>query len=377
MNQSKRILFHSVFFLAMLFGMHVNTHAATSKLNSKTSATTMDTTTSTLGVKWHPGHYIMLYPNQSEPYYFNSVLSELTKYPEFKGVFKQYFWSKLEPQFGVYDFSEIQSDLANLAKINKRLVLRIQAESFITYDKRVPYYLQTSEYQGGVYPINTDKGYNVAYYNTKVQDRMIALVQALGKAFDKNPNLEIVNLEETSPSRNDSDWVNTYLTDYINGMLRVAIATKKAFPSTNVIQFANYPEISLPLIINTAQTYGIGIGGPDTKQHNSYLIAGEYSYYSQITNILPIAMAVDYDNYDSSYAGNSPMDHPSIASIHQFAVSSLKPNYMFWLRRTAESNGSNHWQDVLNYFNAYNWQANPNGGVNVTCPKTIAPCKSN
>lgn len=377
MTQSKRITQNSVFFVAMVFGMQVYAHAATTSFYGKTTTSSTTSTTSTLGVKWHPGHYIMLYSNQSEPYYFNSVLTDLTKHPEFKGVQKKYFWNKLEPQYGVYDFSEIKSDLANLAAINKRLVLRIQAESFITYEKLVPYYLQTSEYQGGVYPINTGKGYNVAYYNAKVQDRLIALVQALGKAFDKNPYLEIINLEETSPSRNESDWNATYLADYINGMLRVAVATKKAFPTTNVIQFANYPEISLPLVVSTAQTYGIGIGGPDVKQHNSYLIAGEYSYYPQVTNILPIAMAVDYSNYDSSYAGNSPLNHPSIASIHQFAVSTLKPNYMFWLRRTAESNGSNHWQDVLNYFNTYDWQSNPNGGINVTCPKTVAPCKLN
>lgn len=389
MIQSQRILYYSVYILATLFGMQVIAHAETKlknrshmtitriKTSTPTTATNTKAVTPTQGVKWHPGHYIMLYSNQSEPYYFNSVLNDLIKYPEFNGVVKQYFWNKLETQYGVYDFSEIQSDLANLAKINKRLVLRIQAESFNTYDKRVPYYLQSSEYQGGVYPINTGKGYNAAYYNTKVQDRFISLVQALGNTFDKNPNLEIVNLEESSPSRNEPDWNATYITDYINGMLRVAVATKKAFPSTNVIQFFNYPETSLALIANTALTNGIGLGGPDTLQHSSSLITGEYSYYPKVTNIIPIAMGVDYGNYDSSYGSSSMLDHPSIASIHQFAVSALKPNYMFWLRRTAESNGSNHWQDVLNYFNRYNWQADPTSGINVTCPKTVNPCKSN
>jgi hypothetical protein len=374
---SKRIFQPIIFMIAALFAMQTNAIGAT-RLAINTTKTTATTTTSTTrpAVKWHPGHYIMLYSNQSEPYYFNSVLTDLTNHPKFQGVQKQYFWNKLEPQYGVYDFSEIQSDLANLAKINKRLILRIQAESFITYDKRVPYYLQTSEYQGGVYMIDTGKGYNAAYYNTKVQIRMIALVQALGKAFDANPNLEMINLEETSPSKADSTWNATYLNDYINGMLNVAIAARKAFPTTVVDQFVNYPASQLPQIFNTALTYGIGVGGPDTKQNNTYLISGVYAYQPQVTNILPISMTVDYSNYESSYAGNSTLDYPSVASIHQFAGTALKSNYLVWLRRTAESNGSNYWGSVLKYIDTYNWQADPSGGINTKCPTAIAPCKS-
>jgi hypothetical protein len=367
---SKRIFQPIIFMIAALFAMQTNAINTT-----KTTATTTTSTTRP-AVKWHPGHYIMLYSNQSEPYYFNSVLTDLTNHPKFQGVQKQYFWNKLEPQYGVYDFSEIQSDLANLAKINKRLILRIQAESFTTYDKRVPYYLQTSEYQGGVYMIDTGKGYNAAYYNTKVQIRMIALVQALGKAFDANPNLEMINLEETSPSKADSTWNATYLNDYINGMLNVAIAARKAFPTTVVDQFVNYPASQLPQIFNTALTYGIGVGGPDTKQNNTYLISGVYAYQPQVTNILPISMTVDYSNYESSYAGNSTLDYPSVASIHQFAGTALKSNYLVWLRRTAESNGSNYWGSVLKYIDTYNWQADPSGGINTKCPTAIAPCKS-
>lgn len=330
------------------------------------------------GVKWHPGHYVSLYPKQDEPYYFNSVLNELRGNPGFLGVQKKYFWKKLEPLKGFYDFSEIKRDLNALARVNKRLVLTVQAESFVTSEKLVPSYLLTDEYEGGVYPINTGKGFNVAYYNTGVQERMILLVQALGKAFDAHPNLEAINLEETAPSRTDPEWNRAYTKKYIDGMLRVAGAAKQSFHSTVVIQYVNYPESSLPLIVDTLRSSGIGMGGPDTYQNNKHLAKGVYAYYPKIAGILPIGMGVDYHNYQSSVGGSGPLDRPSIASIHQFAVDKLKPNYMFWLRRTIEpSNGSNYWQDVLNYFKNYDWQFDPSGGLNSGCPSAIAPCNSN
>lgn len=330
------------------------------------------------GTKWHPGHYISLYPNQKEPYYFYSAMIDLRGNPSFKGMQKKYCWNKLEPSYGVYDFSEIRADLENLARINKRLIITIQAESFITSEKLVPTYLLASEYEGGVYPINSGKGFNVAYYNHRVQDRLVELLEALGREFDSHPNLEAVNLEETSPSRTEPEWHRAHIKNYISGMLRVSAAAKKSFPSTVVIQYVNYPESSLPLIVSTLKSAGIGMGGPDTYQNNTHLAKGVYTYYPKMSGVIPIGMGVDYHNYQSSVGGGGPFDKPSVSSIHQFAVSKLKPNYMFWLRRTKEpSNGSNYWQDVLNYFNHFDWKSDPTGGLNYTCPIAIAPCDTN
>jgi len=324
--------------------------------------------------KWHPGHYILLYSNQQEPKYFSEVTNDLTKNSIFRGIQKKYFWNKLEPTFGSYDFSEIRSDLANLANIKKQLVLSVQAESFITSEKLVPPYLLTDEYGGGVYPINTGTGFNVAYYNKNVQARMVALVEALGKEFDRHPNLEAVNFEETSPSRQESDWNRTYINDYIAGMLRVSSAAKTAFPNTVIIQYVNYPESSLPTIVSTLLAKGIGMGGPDVYRNNSSLMQGVYSYYPTVNGLLPIGMAVDYRNYDSS-TGSTPYDKPTVASIFDFATTAIKPNYLFWLRRTAEpANGSNYWGDVLNYLPNFDTSISPTGGLVASCPSLVAPC---
>ncbi|WP_020162401.1 hypothetical protein [Cycloclasticus pugetii] len=325
--------------------------------------------------KWHPGHYIYVYPNQDEPRYFYSVMRELRANPIFRGVQKKYFWNKLEPQFGVYDFSEIRNDLANLKIIDKYLILSVQAESFVTNEKFVPDYLLTNEYDGGVYPINTGKGYNVAYYNHKVQERLIALVAALGEEFDRNSQLEAINFEETSPSRNEPKWHKAHIKEYITGMLRVARAAKISFPNTTVIQYVNYPESSLNEVTDTLIAYGIGMGGPDVYSQNRHLEQGVYSYYPKIAGAIPIGMAVDYHNYQSSTGGEGIKNRPSVASIHKFAMSKLKPNYMFWLRRTAEPwNGTDYWQDVIDYFNKFDWHSDPVGGLESGCPSLVAPC---
>ena len=357
-------------FFAFLLGLHCQVSA----LESSTSVAIVNIASASIA-KWNPGHYILLYPKQSEPRYFNAVMSDLRENPIFRGVQKKYFWNKLEPTKGVYDFSEIRSDLANLAQINRQLVLSLQAESFITYEKLVPDYLQTDEYEGGVYPINTGRGFNVAYYNVKVQDRLVALVKALGREFDHHPNLEAINFEETSPGRTEPEWHRAYIKKYIEGMMTVAIAAKKSFPQTVVIQYVNYPESSLPTVMQTLLHHGIGMGGPDTVQNNKFLAQGVYSYYPKAANELPIGIAVDYNNYQSSVGGSGPMDRPSIESIHRFAVGALKPNYMFWLRRTKEpSNGSNYWSDVLSYFQGIYSPANPSGGLNANCPRAVSSC---
>lgn len=326
------------------------------------------------GVKWHPGHYILLYPNQKEPDNFYSAMRDLRGNPIFRGVMKLYFWNKLEPQYGVYDFSEIRADLTNLARINKQLVVAIQGVSFVSNEKLVPSYLLTEKYEGGVYPIKTGKGFNIAYYNARVQDRLVALLTALGKEFDGNPNLEAIRLQETSPSRQDPEWGRAHVTKYMAGMLKVAIATKAAFPHTVVIQYINYPERFLPRFVDTLQSAGIGIGGPDVYQNDTYLEQGAYSFYPGVSGVVPIGVSVDYNNYQSS-GGGASLDKPSIGSIFNFAVDKLEPNYMFWLRRTREPlNGSNYWQDVLDYFGKSDWQADPAGGLNAACPKSFLKC---
>lgn len=297
--------------------------------------------------KIYKGNYIYVYPNQREPAYFNGVLQELEDLPGFVGVQKKYFWENLEPEFDIYDFSEIESDLARLNRVGKKLVLSFQAESFNTGKKHVPQYLLSEFYSGGVYPIETGSGFNLAYFNKNVVSRVNRLVVALAKNFDGHPALAAINFEETSPSIRDSAWQKKYLDDYLAGMLDIARVANKSFKNTVVLQYVNYPENRLAYIFSFLCANSIGFGGPDVKPKDKFLVNNVYRFYDQYSKYLPVGVAVDYDNYQNSGAG---IDIPSPQYLYCFALFGLKADYIFWLRRTKDSFGIDFWSSVLSFF---------------------------
>ena len=304
----------------------------------------------------------------------NLVIKGVAETPGLQGIQKQYFWNKLEPSKGVYDFSEIRRDLAALRAVNKRLVISFQERSFIDGKNYAPTYLLTPEYGGGVYTFNNGKGINVNYWNVKVQDRLVALMKELGRQFNSHPNLEAINFEETSHSNKNEEWKKLYSTAYYSGIIRVAQAAKEAFPNTVVLQYINYADWNMPKIVREMGSSGIGVGGPDSSEKDVNLLSYSYEFIRNLAGIVPVGMAVQYLNYEFDN-GIGPVNNPSIASIHAFNQNYLKANYIFWMRRTAESwNGSNYYQDVLNHLKTINWNKNPSGGLPTACPKVYESC---
>ncbi|MGY1489814.1 DUF4124 domain-containing protein [Methylobacillus pratensis] len=330
-------------------------------------------------VKWHPGHYLLVYPQGTQSdasfaNYTNLVIKGVAETPGLQGIQKQYFWNKLEPSKGVYDFSEIRRDLTALRAVNKRLVISFQERSFIDGKNYAPTYLLTPEYGGGVYTFNNGKGINVNYWNVKVQDRLVALMKELGRQFNSHPNLEAINFEETSHSNNNAEWKTLYSTAYYSGMIRVAQAAKEAFPNTVVLQYINYADWNMPKIVREMGSSGIGVGGPDSSEKDVNLLSYSYEFIRNLAGTVPVGMAVQYLNYEFDN-GKGPVNNPSIASIHAFDQNYLKANYIFWMRRTAETwNGSNYYQDVLNHLKTINWNKNPSGGLPTACPKVYESC---
>jgi hypothetical protein len=133
-------------------------------------------------------------------------------------------------------------------------------------------------------------------------------------------------------------------------------------------------------MIATLKAAGIGVGGPDVLVEDTGLINGSYPYIKDVANLAPIGMAVQYEDYSAKYH-NGSYDPPDITSLYQFSQSQLQSNYVFWLRRTAESataaNGyhvSNYYQELLDYMTTINWTNNPSGGLSTACPILIGTC---
>ncbi|MEN9403642.1 MAG: hypothetical protein RL091_2345, partial [Verrucomicrobiota bacterium] len=144
-----------------------------------------------LPAKWHPGHYIYVDHGGLTP--------ELLSLPHFQGLQKAVTWRTLEPERNRYDFSSLRADLAVAKKYHRQLVVQLTFKSFSKGVRNVPDYLRGEEFGGGVYR-TLKGGFNPVLWNQRVAERFEALIAALGREFDRDPNLEAVNLPETAPN---------------------------------------------------------------------------------------------------------------------------------------------------------------------------------
>ena len=297
-------------------------------------------------VKWHPGHYIYAGPGEIK---FGGDLKNVLKH--FRGVERNYNWSKLEPEKGRYDFSSIRNDLDLLKQHGKQLVIQIQYKSFVQGERFTPSYIRGPEYGGGVFR-NGMGAYDPVLWNAKVGERMDALYAALGRAFDSEPGLEAAVLPETSPCHNLEQFpqpgVEPFTTDILVAALKQRmLALRKAFPNTAVIQYINYPPQMLPQLTDYMKDIGVGMGGPDVYPRPSALSdpeKGVYRLYPKLTGTVPLGAAVQSPDYSvalwkrtAGFQGGdkSPVTAEDeipipIRDFLKLAQDKLKLNYIFW-----------------------------------------------
>jgi hypothetical protein len=173
-------------------------------------------------------------------------------------------WGALEPTQGNYDFSTIDAALARLQSAYnkpKHLVVMLWLYGrgpFAQGSNSVfpPYIQQNSMY--GASPVGGSYGwwgynsngastgmYVPALYYPPVMDRFIALVQALGRHLDNNPNFEALFIQEDSvvvqSARAGSIYDPHYTDDAWLGQLeRLLSAATAAFPHTSVVMGNSY-----------------------------------------------------------------------------------------------------------------------------------------
>lgn len=299
-------------------------------------------------VKWHPGHYVLLGRE--------SGLREALTLPHFRGVQKMYFWRKFEPAYGRYDFSALRTDLDLVREHGRQLVMQLTYKSFTKGERSVPDYLAGESYGGGVY-VTVKGALNPVIWNARVAARFDALVQALGREFDRDPNLEAVNLPETAPSarldRSPQAGVEPYTEQGYFGALKQGMTTlRRAFPSTVVIQYTNFPPRLLESLTDYEKEIGVGMGGPDVYPREDAVSdpkSGVYRLYAKLAGTVPMGAAVQHENYAVAYKKRSALGRgqkemngrPIVITAEdeipipvrehlQLAREKLKLNYLFW-----------------------------------------------
>lgn len=299
-------------------------------------------------VKWHPGHYVYVA--------HGAITSEVLTLPHFRGVQKIYSWREFEPEKGRYDFSELRADLALARKHGRQLVMQFTHKSFTKGARSVPDYLTGPEYGGGVY-VTVKGALNPVLWNRNVAARLDAVIRALGREFDRDPNLEAVNLPETAPNayldKTPQEGVEPYTEQVYFEALKQAMTTlRRAFPNTVVIQYTNFPPRLLDALTDYEKEIGVGMGGPDVYPRVDAVSnpkTGVYRLYAKLAGTVPMGAAVQQSNYAVAYKKRSSLSRgykesngqpivitpedeiPIPVREHlELAQRTLKLNYLFW-----------------------------------------------
>jgi hypothetical protein len=281
--------------------------------------------TSQRPVKWNPGHYIAIGPSTNSLSFLRSNSEVLTS-PHVKGVMKKIYWGDLEPEMGRYDFSEIDSLLAELKKSDKHLFITVWERSFVdgcSPGTPMPGYVYSRD--GGRYRAALSggrRGCAAAMWEPWVTDRFIALTKALGARYDGDPNFDgLASAETALGTATPYDKQK-----YKEQMIRLLRETRRAFPNSLVLATMNYLSFSrvsheqnLGDIAKVMQEIGGGISTPDSVPSRVTPFNRVAASYKGKVAIAPMV--------DSSFI-DLQRDTPS--AINRLNVSDLGANFLFW-----------------------------------------------
>ncbi|WP_242447245.1 glycoside hydrolase [Nitrosomonas supralitoralis] len=335
-------------------------------------------------VKWHPGHYCtILGLGKNDPKYMSQVYNELKATPALRGIQIRYFWAELETAKGEYDFTSIDQRLAELAAIGKRLVIQVQTKSFIPKGKPtgklVPDYLKANEYDGGEFAYSSHgstelRGYNIALWNSHVQDRLVELFRVMGERYNSHPYFEGIGMIETAYGEPIVSQPGNLRVKFYDNLISVHQKMRSYFPNTMTIQEVNYPHSILASFVGRLKEIGTALSGPDVFKDEPGLNRnmrnaprGIYHFYPELSGIIPLAPQVMHKNYMNT-RNDGAGSVPTVAEIFAFARDNLKSNYIFWTRNPK------YYSKVLELLNEPDIAKDPFGGLSSICPKAYMSC---
>lgn len=310
-----------------------------------------DCVSSEQGVKWHPGHY-MLTPSVND--YSAAHVTALKGEPYVQGIQHRVYWAALEPSPGQYDFRLIELLLALCETNGKWLVLQLMDRRF-------------GDFSSGIVPpgiplIAVNGGYRAPVWQSDSADRYIALIEALGRRFDREPYFEALVIPETSaPSPVPAGYSKAAHAEQLK---RVMSRAHKAWPHTLTILYTNYLTDQVTGLYAHLRSIGAGAGGPDvlppphgdtTGSRVLQGIEGGQDYRS----LLPIGYAVQ----GPELCGKEGCYTPDKLFAH--AVDTLRVTHLFWLRFGAQKGEAYSWESMLRTIRA------EQGRINGACPQNL------
>jgi len=291
--------------------------------------------------RWHPGHYMLL--SRADVKDADCIRGN----PDFKGIMIRVWWREIEKQKGVYDWTAIRDALAYLRTDPagpKYLLVMFMDRVFHRKQCPVPDYMCTPGYEGGWFYFEKEHGQRtkrVSYarlWHSKVNDRLIALLRAMAREFNNDPNFEGLYTEESALAR-PQHWHNpdgtpiaydkaAHQDGYHREMLRQMRELKNDFSQCHFIRSINstFPPSgwetgwkSLHEWVRVAYECGFGIGGPDVVPKKG--VVKTYTYWPEYRGKMPLTCQVQCPEMK---------DH-TVDELFAFGLDELHLNYFIWL----------------------------------------------
>ena len=269
----------------------------------------------------HPGAYLSIAGKDK----IKNKLKLINNKPGWVGIKAQYTWAQINPKEGVYDFSRIESDLATVKKEGKSLIIVISTTVWIDSNGKnykVPRWLQTDRFGGGVYKRTSQKGGSLLLKGHPEVDKAWAnLMKALAKQFDGR--IEGISLGETSTGQNP--YMNKHGLRKADVFFKYAKVAKESFKKSIVWQMGNYmtPQSDLDYLFDRLRKIGVGSGGPDVHiaSATNHKLAKMYAIHRKNSGVVPVSIDIQWDNWTrgGKYSSEELIDA---------AIKYIKPNYL-------------------------------------------------
>ena len=277
--------------------------------------------------RYNPGHYSSMQrrPDQRP----QSVMTAATVAGITKGFLKRYSWAALETSAGVYNFTEIASDLDYCLARGLHLIVMFEDRTYggqYGSDNPAPAYM--ADYAA----VNLDGGYTVAKWDPTVVTRFRALLSAFAAGYGTHAALEGVLQEETAlglaaPAL-DSDLVNTPYVPYTPQAFRDALIGHvdhwtSVCPSARWFFYMNFIARDPGNYCNevvVATKPRIVICGPDAEEQNPSL-SNVFNIYRNHKATCPVMAHLSTQVYQQAIP-------PTGEEMFQFATVELGANYI-------------------------------------------------
>lgn len=278
---------------------------------------------------FHPGHYLQSKAGNS------SDVGDLALalQPGFVGALVDLPWAQLEPRPGQYDFTILIEYLRWAETNNRRIIGMIFDRDFKAgcgKSKTVPAWVDCAPFNAKL----ANRGCIAKIWTPTVNDRRIALIQAIAAQFDGHPHLEALVLPETALGGITPASQPGYTREgYRDEIIRLIHAVAPALQKTMLFQSMNWlgPDDGSYLDMIAEAFVATGAGGitnPDSlwwEKKPMYETMQRYAGRIPIMVGGDVSQLLDPDN-NPHYKGVAEL----VAGQYRFAVEELGGNYALW-----------------------------------------------